>query len=322
MGVTLSLLHPAKLRLIYTESFPPKPQWSVDEIGDLSGKVALITGANTGIAKVYVAARSEGKGKTAVERINTKVSQSVGSRSGSATLLLLDLADLQSVKSAADEFTSKETTLDILLNSGGVMMPPEDPKVMSGLDVQFATNVLGHFALTRLLLPTLVHTAQSTTDGTARVVNVASSAQMGAPSSDPGGIRFDRLSAGSSFERYGQSKLGNIVFSNELARRYTDSGIVSVSLNPGNIQTELWQHQRHSFFSPNTFISKYPVPMGALTQLYLAGSPNVSKADSGAYYIPWARRATPIRNEANDPALGAKLWDWCEHEMKKAGVFE
>ncbi|EED82668.1 predicted protein [Postia placenta Mad-698-R] len=326
----LALCLPSRLALLYKENFPPKPRWSVEEIPDLTGKVAIVTGANTGLgfesarilashgAKVYATARSQEKGTAAVQKINDELAKLQNS-SGEAVLLVLSLDDLQSLKRAVDEFTSKETRLDILLNNAGIMMPPEDTKGPMGIDPQFATNVLGPFVLTRLLLPTLLKTTRDSPDGTVRVVNVSSLAHGWCPS---GGIRFDDLSKGSNYLRYAQSKLGDLVYARELARRYTDQGVISAAVSPGNIDTGLWAHQKGSLLSPNTLVAKlkYPVSYGVLTQLYACTSPEVTKEDSGRYFFPWARRGHALRSEADDPALGTKLWDWCEEQMKKAGI--
>lgn len=328
-GGIVTFCNPFSLFRFLSESSPPAPKWTAADIGDQTGKVVVITGANTGIgfvcaqtlaergAKVYVCARSEQKGLDAVKKIEDRLTAINSGRQGQAVYLHLDLADLKSVAKAADELTKKESRLDVLMNSGGVMTPPAGSVNGAGLELQFATNVLGHYALTRLLLPTLLRTAKSNPDGTVRVVNVASSSIMAAPR---GGIMFDNLANGSQLLLYGQSKLGNIVFANELARRYTDEGIISVALNPGNIETDLWQYQRDQLLSVNTFVHKYPQEMGALTQLYAATSPKVTKADSGAYFAPWARKDKPIRSEVHNPALGTKLWDWCDEQMKAAEI--
>ncbi|KZT05640.1 NAD(P)-binding protein [Laetiporus sulphureus 93-53] len=329
MGTQLSFLRPSRAWCFYVENFPPKPQWSTEQIPDLSGKVVIVTGANTGLgyesalalalhgAKVYVTARSKDKGLPAVETINSKVAAATeGPKSGQAAFLYMDLDDLQSVKAAADEFKAKESRLDILMNNAGVMMPPEGTKSKTGLEVQFAVNVLGPFVFTRLLLPILIHTAQTSESGTTRVITLGSFAHFGAP---PGGVRLDKLDSGTLFERYAQSKLADMIYSKELAHRYTDSGIISISVSPGNIKTALWHHQT-SFFTPNTFLTKYPVSMGILTQLYAATSPDITKADSGEYFRPWATKGQPVRDEADDPVLATKLWEWCEEQMKEAGI--
>lgn len=325
MGISLSFLAPWSLYELLVESYPPRPRWSPDNIGDLAGKVVLITGANSGLgyesarvlaahgAKVYVAARSQEKGMAAVEKINKELSAHPETP-GHAAFLHMDLMDLQSVKNAAETFVSEEDRLHILMNSAGVMLVPKEAEVASAVDIQFHTNVLGHVALTRYLLPTLISTANSADEGTVRVVNVASMAHFAAP---PGGIRFDNLSGGFSFQRYGQSKLGNIVFSNELARRLEHTGVLSVAIHPGNIETDLWRYSRRSMFSLNTVVAKNPVERGALTQLYAATAPDIK---SGSYYVPWARKANPIRREAHDPVLGKRLWDWCDEQMTNAGV--
>ncbi|GBE88955.1 Uncharacterized oxidoreductase [Sparassis crispa] len=331
MSVFLASCYPPNAAHYIAEVYPSSPKWSADQIGDLTGKVVLVTGANSGIgyasafqlakhgAKVYAAARSKEKGSTAVDKMNADLAQAAGPlKPGQVVFLQLDLVDLHNVKRAADEFLSKEDSLHVLLNSAGIMTPPKGSQTESGIELQFATNVLGHYALTRYLLPVLLRTAAAAPDGTVRVVNVASLATAMAPA---GGIHFDNLAGAMNwgFGVYGQSKMGNVVFANELARRYTDAGIISVSLNPGNLQTDLWRHQR-SFFDLKTVIHKYPIEYGMLTQLYAATAPEVTRADSGAYFVPWARRGPVLRKEAHDPVLGARLWEWCEGEMRRAGV--
>ncbi|CCM00179.1 uncharacterized protein FIBRA_02207 [Fibroporia radiculosa] len=342
-NVPLSILWPSNVWKFFRELYPSKPQWSADDIPDMTGKVVIVTGANAGLglesvvalaargAKVYATARSQEKGATALNRINARLSNMSQSTRGEVHFLCLELNDLNSVKAAVEEFLSKESRLHILLNNAGIMLPKED-KPINGIDLQFATNVLGPFAFTRLLLPTLLLTAKQSEEGTVRIVHLASIAHMAAP---PGGIRFDAMSEGKIFHRYAQSKMGNIVFANEVARRYTDSGeylniafkggtrligayqgLISVSISPGNVSTNLWRHQT-SFFTWNTAVSKHPPAKGVLTQLYAATSPEVTREDAGIYFAPFGKRSTPFRTEVDDPALGMALWDWCEGQMKK-----
>ncbi|KAF5315260.1 hypothetical protein D9619_006955 [Psilocybe cf. subviscida] len=172
MGVLMSL---------WTQSFPPKSKFTPDDIPDLSGKVIIVTGANTGIgketakallahnAKVYIAARSAEKAAQAIADLKTETNRE-------AIFLKLDLGDLKSVKEAAQEFNSKEQELHVLFNNAGVMTPPIDNLTAQGYDLQFGTNVLGHFYFTKLLIPALLAGAKSTQDGKARVVNTSSSA--------------------------------------------------------------------------------------------------------------------------------------------------
>ncbi|KAI5114641.1 hypothetical protein M0805_001569, partial [Coniferiporia weirii] len=187
-----------------------------------------------------------------------------------ALFLELDLASLKSVKRAAAEFQSKESQLHILFNNGGVMIPPIEQLTQEGYDLQFGTNCLGHFYFTQLLLPTLIDTAKSTPEKQARVITTSSSGHlMHGP-----GFKWDTLKGDSPARTkygrqmlYAQSKYGNVVVARELAQRYGDQGIISISVNPGNLKTEL---QRHTSGLQLRILSLmlYPAPMGALTQLW------------------------------------------------------
>ncbi|KAJ7153072.1 NAD(P)-binding protein [Mycena crocata] len=299
--------------------FPPKPKFSVNDIPDLTGQVIIVTGGNSGVgketvkallqhnAKVYVAARSEEKAKAAIVDLKSVTGKQ-------AEFLQLDLADLHSVKRAAAEFNQRETELHVLFNNGGVMDPPIEQLTAQKFDLQFGTNVLGHFYFTRLLLPTLLATAAS--KGLARVINTSSlSAEM---SGLKNGINFNTVTDTPERRKtptnslYAQSKLGNIMLSNELARRYGTQGIMSTSLHPGNLKTELGRHHGPIFL---LFIRLlvYPVPYGALTQLW-AGTTAEGATFNGKYLIPWARMGkTPP--EALVPGAAESLWTWMEKQV-------
>ncbi|KAJ7819388.1 hypothetical protein B0H14DRAFT_1357179 [Mycena olivaceomarginata] len=298
------------------QGFPPKSKFSVNDIPDLAGQVIIVTGANTGVgketakallqhnAKVYIAARSEEKAKAAINDLKSETGKE-------AHLLLVDLADLPSIKRAAAEFTQKETQLHVLFNNGGVMIPPVDQLTAQKFDLQFGTNVLGHFYLTKLLLPTLLATA--TPENPARVINTSSLASLGVSTIDFNTVKDSpaRKKFGTS-NLYSQSKLGNVLFSNELSRRYADQGIVSVSLNPGNLKTDL-QRYVPGVVRAILNLTLYPAAYGALTQLW-AGTTDEGKTLGGKYLIPWARvgKANPI---ALDPETGKALWTWLEEQV-------
>ncbi|KAL1750854.1 hypothetical protein FB107DRAFT_251852 [Schizophyllum commune] len=196
----------------------------------------------------------------------------------------------------------------------GVAMCPVDMVTIDGYDCQFGTNVLGHFYLTKLLLPTLLSTAKNSTDGTVRVVNTASSGHTIVDKID-----FNTLKDGPARRKmsmtnlYGQSKLGNVLFSNELARRYGDEGIVSTSLNPGNLSSNLYRHMNPIVLKLMNWTVLYPNAMGALTQLY-AGTMD-GKELNGKYLIPWARVGHPSR-AGSDAVLAKALWKWCEEQVE------
>ncbi|CDO76023.1 hypothetical protein BN946_scf184665.g15 [Trametes cinnabarina] len=157
---------------------PPKATWGVADIPDLSEKVMIVTGGNSGIgretikallqhnAKVYMASRNELKASEAIEELLHET----GRR---AHFLRLDLADLRSIKAAAQEFISKETELHVIFNNAGVTFPPVEELTLDGYDLQFGTNVLGHFYLTQLLIPVLLSGASHSQDGRARVINTS-----------------------------------------------------------------------------------------------------------------------------------------------------
>ncbi|KAF8601545.1 NAD-P-binding protein [Ceratobasidium sp. AG-I] len=318
MGVAYSM---------YNETFPPKPQWTIEQIPDLTGQVIIVTGGNAGIgketckvllekgAKVYMAARSKSKANEAIEWIQA------ATNGKTPVFLELDLANLDSVRRAANEFRQKEQELHVLFNNGGVMAAPVEMKTSNGYDLQFGTNVLGHYLFTMLLLPTLIHTAQSY--GPVRVVNTSSSGHWLAPE---GGINYDSLvrsdpKADEIRERlgpkglYSQSKWANIVFAKELARQYEAQGIISSSLHPGAIRSELMRH------SPLTGLGKllldwvfWPTPYGAITQLY-AGTAVEGLEFSGQYLSPFAR-LSKSRADTQDEEAAKKLWTWLEEQVK------
>jgi retinol dehydrogenase-12 len=266
-------------------------------------------------ARVYIATRSEEKSQKAIEDLKKETGKD------NIFFLKLDLADLVSVKAAAEEYIRKETELHTLYNNGGVYAVI-DQETAQGFDMQFGTNVLGHFFFTKLLLPVLTATAKKTPAGTVRVVNVSSLGHNYIPSE---GIRWTTLTSGNDAlaERkklgetkvYGQSKLGNVMFSNELARRYGAEGIVSTSLHPGIIKTDLTRHLKISSLmqrAGNMF--SYDVSYGAITSLYAGTAPAAGELN-GKYLTAWARVVVPNKL-AQDLELAKKLWEWCEEQVK------
>ncbi|CAE6423440.1 unnamed protein product [Rhizoctonia solani] len=312
----------------YSQSFPPKSLFTVEQIPDLTGQVIIVTGGNAGVgketckallnknAKVYLAARSKSRADAAIEWLKSETN-------GKAPIFLeLDLGNLASIRKAAEEFKSKEKELHVLFNNAGVMMPSVDQRTADGYDLQFGTNVLGHYFFTTLLLPTLIHTAKNSplAHGHARVINTSSSAVYMVPK---GGIVWDTLGTDSANVQaakktgttslYAQSKLGNVLFSNELAKRYADQGIISSSLNPGNLQTDLQRHLPW-LFEKILGLFLYHASYGALTQLWSGTMPE-GENHSGKFLIPWARvgDAGPY---SHDDKLAEKLWGWLEEQVK------
>ncbi|KAJ7041567.1 NAD-P-binding protein [Mycena alexandri] len=304
------------------ESYPPRPIFTLQDVPDLSGKVFIVTGGNSGIgfetvkelvthgARVFMASRSRSKAEEAIASITKDTGKS-------PIFLELDLADLVSVQKAARIFLEKETRLDVLYNSAGIMIPPIEQITQQGYDMQFGL-VLGHFYLTKLLLPIMISTAKSSPNGKARVVNVSSGAHhfcgLDFPSFKDGAARRKRT----THALYAQSKFGMVVLTAELAKRYGDQGIVSLALNPGNVATPL-QREIQGFQRTVTSFILYPVrPLGIITHMW-AGTAAETAEYNGKYLRPWARLGAP-RQDTQDPELGRRLWNWLEDQVQ--GVTE
>lgn len=202
------------------------------------------------------------------------------------------------------------------MNNAGVMALPAKT-TEEGYEIQFGTNHVGHFLLTKLLMPTLLRTA-SEPDSDVRIVNLSSEGHKLAPR---GGLalkdaRTDMASY-NTWVRYGQSKLANILFTKELSRRYPN--IRSVAVHPGGIQTGLSGgfEQSHPYLSmvlkPLSQLFLTTVQKGALTQLCCATN---KEAKSGTYYVPVAKDSAGSKFSRDD-RLAAELWEWTEREIAK-----
>lgn len=260
-------------------------QWLDQNIPDLSSKVAVITGANSGIGyeaarmlagkgmHVALAVRDTAKGGKAAREIRSAVPQA------DLEVMALDLASLASIRSFAALFVAGHDRLDMLINNAGVMAIPRR-ETADGFEMQFGTNHLGHFALTGLLLPLLLQTANS------RIVTVSSGAHR------MGTIDFDDLQGQRKYKKwgaYGQSKLANLLFAYELQRRLaaTGAGTISVAAHPGYAATNLQavgpqmagsRLQQGAMALLNRTVAQ-SAEMGALPTVYVAASPAVQGGD-------------------------------------------
>ena len=289
-------------------------KWTATDVPDQSGRVVIVTGANTGIgyeaaavlagkgAHVVVAVRNLVKGKEAVDAITR-------SQPGADLALQeLDLSSLASVRAAADALRTAYPRIDLLVNNAGVMYPPKQT-TSDGFELQFGTNHLGHFALTGLLLDHLLPV-----DGS-RVVTVASIAH-----NIRAGIHFDDLQWERGYNRvsaYGQSKLANLMFTYELQRRLATKGAptIAVAAHPGISNTELMRHVPGSglpgFSQLAGLVTNSPA-VGALGTLRAATDPG---AQGGQYYGPSGFRELvghPVVVQSNrmshDVEVQQRLW--------------
>ncbi|KAI8631156.1 hypothetical protein F5Y19DRAFT_473555 [Xylariaceae sp. FL1651] len=317
-----------------SQIYPPKPGFTEKDLPQLHGKVYLITGANTGLgkelarmlysknAKVYIAARSEAKGLQAIEAIKEAEPNS----SGELAFIRLDLADLRTVKASAQEFLKRETKLHVLFNNAGVMKPATGAKSAQGYELQLGVNNVGTFMFTKLLTPVLAATAKTEAAGTVRVVWVSSSAGE-APLAPKGGVPMDNLDYHNDmgwFPKYCISKAGNFLQGAEYARRYKADGILSISLNPGNLDSELWRNQPYVVAKFLKWFVLYAPINGAYTELFAGLSPEVTMEKSGGWVVPFGRFMRPrkdlgeaTKTEAEGGSgIARKFWEWNEEQVR------
>ena len=264
------------------------------------GRTFLVTGGNTGIGRataaglagrggrVWIAARSRAKGEAAVAAIKAETG------SDSVWFLPLDLADLDSVQSGAAGFLALGEPLHVLVNNAGVAGRRGLTK--QGFELTFGVNHLGHFALTSALLGCLTSSAP------ARVVTVSSDAHYSAK-----GIDFEALRRPArgltGLPEYAVSKLCNVLFTQELARRVAGTGVTTYALHPGVVASDIWRRVPWPV-RPIVTRRMLSTTDGAQTSLYCATSPAVAQ-DSGLFYDKCAERAP---SGVATPELAAELW--------------
>lgn len=272
-------------------------------------------------ARVYVAARSESKAQQAISDIRSEVPNSTGR----LVFLNLDLADLNSVKQAAEEFISLESRLDVLFNNAGVMKPPPGSRSVQGYELQIGVNNVGTFLFTKLLTLLLQKTARSEPKCSVRVVWVSSAAaDVWSP---PGGVPLDKLEwkhCPQGLPAYAISKAGNYLQAVEYAKRHAADGIVSVALNPGNLNSDLWRTWP-AWAQWLLGFAFYPPKYGAYTELFAGLSPDMKLENKLDWIVPWGRwttiradlvEATKTKTEGGS-GVGKAFWEWNEEQVKQ-----
>lgn len=280
---------------------------------DGTGLTAIVTGATSGIGTettrvlalrgvhIVMAVRNVESGRKVRETILNAIP------TAKLDVMELDLSSLESVRKFADEFISSGLPLNILINNAGIMAPPFTLS-KDNIELQFATNHLGHFLLTQLLLETMKRTShEQNIEG--RIVNVSSEAHRFAYK----GMYFDQLNNESSYNpiyAYGVSKLANILHAKELTRHFKENGmnITANALHPGSIATNLLRY--HSIIDGVVdWVVKYflkNIPQGAATTCYVALHPQV-KGVSGEYFMD--NNIAQPNSYAKDAKLAKELWD-------------
>ena len=310
-----------------------EPRFALEQMPDLSGKVALVTGASSGIglaastelaragAHVLLGCRNATRGEAAAVTIHA------AAPAARVDVLTLDLASSISVAAAAAEVAARHSSLDVLINNGGVPAGGGSPlrRTLDGVEECWAVNHLGHFQLTTLLLP-LLSAAPS-----ARIVHVASSAHRFAPKHAEW-LSLDWLANGaksSMIERYAIAKLSQIAFSNELHRRLSADGkshVHSNSVHPGIVATDfVGANAARNFGSVvgplvaaaaglRNRLLAYSVADGALGVLHAAASPMVTSG--GGYFVPIGQPWRTAHSLLGTDGFGAELWKFSEAALR------
>lgn len=287
-------------------------KWTTSDIPDQTGKVIVITGANSGIgfesaraiagkgATVFMACRSVEKGATARDAILAEFSKA------QVEVMALDLGSLASIRAFAEAFLARHNRLHVLMNNAGIMAVPQ-AKTVDGFESQFGTNHLGHFALTGLLLPMLLATPGS------RVVTTSSDLYK------QGRMNFDDLHGANGYSAtgaYANSKLANVLFALELQRKLAsaNASTISVATHPGWAATNLQGHTGNAFYRSalllgNRLLARSP-EQGAIYQIYAATAPEVV---GGGFYGPKSLMGSELANLAvnergSNTADAARLW--------------
>jgi NAD(P)-dependent dehydrogenase (short-subunit alcohol dehydrogenase family) len=289
-------------------------KWTADDIPDQTGRLAVITGANTGLgletakaltahgAAVVLAVRDLDKGKDAATRITA------ANPGADVSIQRLDLSSLDSVRGAAHDLRASHDRIDLLINNAGVMYTPRSTTA-DGFELQFGTNHLGHFAFTGLLLDRLLAAAGS------RVLTVSSVGHR-----IRARINFDDLQSEHGYSRiaaYGQSKLANLMFTYELQRRLASTGstTIAVAAHPGGSNTELVRNSPAPLRALNAVLGPMiaqNAAMGALPTLRAATDPGVL---GGQYYGPDGFRelrghpkVVESSRQSHDTDIQRRLW--------------
>ncbi|XP_054485771.1 retinol dehydrogenase 14 [Agelaius tricolor] len=283
--------------------------------GSMRGKTVIITGANSGLgraaaaellrmqARVIMGCRDRARAERAAREIRAEVGERADG-GGELVVRELDLASLRSVRAFCHRVLQEESRLDVLINNAGIFQCPY-MKTEDGFEMQFGVNHLGHFLLTNLLLGLLKNSAPS------RIVVVSSKLYK------YGEINFEDLNSEISYNKsfcYSRSKLANILFARELARRLEGTGVTVNSLHPGIVRTNLGRHVNIPLLAKPLFnlvswaFFKTPLE-GAQTSIYLASSPDVEGV-SGKYFGDC--KEEELLPKAMDDLVARKLWDISE----------
>jgi len=333
-GGIFSIVSDGKVRMFF-----PTPKWSIEKIPDLSGKTALVTGANTGLgyetclemmkkgADVILGTRSKAKSQQTADRL---LADTRGVKGAGKPVVLeagLDLMSIQKTTKFAEEVLNLKKELHTLVLNAGIMAVEKFTPSADNIESQFAVNHVGHFVLTIKLLPAMA--SPST------IVPVSSQAHFYLKGQTIDLANINNAETYDAVQAYARSKFANILFAKELARRIPSNKHIFVNaIHPGFVGTDLSRHVEDFIgrflgqAAANTILKGFVKTValnardGATTQLYAAVSTDVfNQKLSGEYFVPTARKVTDktfelsalqigMLQSANDPKLAKELWDW------------
>ncbi|AOW03832.1 hypothetical protein B0I73DRAFT_128765 [Yarrowia lipolytica] len=296
----------------------PEPHFTEKDYPDLTGKTYVITGGHSGVgleatklligkgAKVIIVGRNKEKAQDVLKELPD----------GKFDFAEADLADLTTISTAGDYITKNYPEIHGVILNAGVMTPPYS-KTAQGHELQWGTNVVGHQAIMKYLTPIVIKTAKTSPPGTVRLVWVSSSAVV--ISGLPGGINFDDI----NYEKeenpsphvlYSQSKIGNAYQAYLWSKNHPDSGVISVSVDPGNLKSNLQRHSSEFLKKAFNYVL-YPAQYGAYTELAALLAPDVH---DGEHLIPWGVPGH-LRWDVDEGRKGEKgehLWKKLEGDVK------
>ena len=331
----------------WSEAFPPKSNFTENHIPDQQGRVFIVTGGSSGCGyetakavynlngRVYIAGRSAKNAEEAIQKIKSSPAaphSTVQRGKGSLHFLKLDLNDLGSIKASANEFLSKESRLDVIWHNAGVMGAPDGSTTVQGFELHLGVNALGPFLLQHFLMPICLKTARhpDATPNSTRVIFVTSAGHRGSPK--PDGVNWSDINTETStgiqasLHKYGQSKAMNVMHAHEIARRYGPQGVISLSLHPGSLKTNLQRYQS-GLFKTLTSPLLYDQHYGGLTELFAGFNMEITDTNmlenggkNGSYIQPWGRwgeGAPHVFEGLAKRKTGERLWEMCEDILKE-----
>ncbi|KAL8903530.1 MAG: hypothetical protein Q9207_003864 [Kuettlingeria erythrocarpa] len=315
----------------WTQLFPPNHHPLTERnLPNQSGKVFIVTGGNSGVglelveilynknATVYMASRSQEKALAAIKAIQARSPLATGR----LDFLHLDLNDLTTIKASAAAFGERESALHVLWNNAGISAVPAGSLSKQGLEQHLGVNCVGPFLFAQLLLPQLRAAAASAPKGTVRVV--WSSSALVDSRAPPGGVVLEELSSPveDPVRNYAMSKAGNWMLAAEWNRRPGCEDVLSLTQNPGNLSTNIWQHTS-KVLRLLVWPVLYKPRNGAHTMLWAGLSPDVGEGDGGRCAIPWGRWHPEPRHDIvqslkskdeGGSGIANEFWDWCEKQ--------